>query len=65
MEEEKKVVRKRLVDREIYLKGEKNYRRLCEMKKKEWNEELMKEAREAKTQEQVVKWKMVNRERKG
>lgn len=49
------------MDREVYLKRKKNYRRLYEMKKEEWNEELMKET---KTQEQVVKWKVINRERK-
>lgn len=45
--------RKRIGNREVYLNGKKDYRKLCEEKKEEWNEELMKEAREAKTQEQV------------
>lgn len=39
-----------------------NYRRLCELKKEEWNKELLKEAREVETQEQI--WKIVNKVRK-
>lgn len=40
-----------IANREEYLKGRNDYRRLCKTKKEEWNKELMKEARKAKTQE--------------
>lgn len=45
--------RKGLVDKEVYLVGKRDYRRLCKRKKEEWNKELLKKAREAKTQEQI------------
>lgn len=48
--------------REEYRRGRKEYRRVCERGKEEKREELMEEAREAKTQSQV--WKVINRERR-
>lgn len=50
------------VEKEEYIKGQKDYRILCEKKKKKRNEELMKEAREAKTQKQI--WDVINRKRR-
>lgn len=41
--------RKGLVDKKIYLVGKRDYRRLREKKKEEWNKELLKKATEAKT----------------
>lgn len=48
-----RILRKRRsekVDEERYLEEKKEYRKLCEMKKKKTNEELMKKAREAQKQ---------------
>lgn len=50
------------VGKEEYIEGKKEYRSLCERKKEERNEELIKEAREAKTQKQV--WEVINKERR-
>lgn len=54
--------RKERVGKEEYIEGKKEYRSLCERKKEERNEELIKEAREAKTQKQV--WEVINKERR-
>lgn len=54
--------RKRRVGKEEYIEGKKEYRSLCERKKEERNEELIKEAKEAKTQKQV--WEVINKERR-
>jgi len=48
--------------KEDYIKGKRDYKELCERRKEEEREELLREAKEAKTQEQV--WKVINRERK-
>lgn len=53
---------KERVGKEEYIEGKKEYRSLCERKKEERNEELIKEAREAKTQKQV--WEVMNKERR-
>lgn len=50
------------VDKERYLKENKEYRKLCEIKKEKRNEELMKEARETKMRKQI--WEVTNRERR-
>lgn len=44
---------KGLVEREVYVEGKKEYKSLCDLKKEERNKELLKEAREAKMQEQL------------
>jgi len=48
--------------KEEYNRGKREYKELCERRKEEEREELLKKAREAKTQEQV--WKVINKERK-
>lgn len=54
--------RKGRVGKEEYIERKKEYRSLCERKKEKRNEELIKEAREAKTQKQV--WEVINKERR-
>lgn len=48
--------------KEEYIEGKKEYRSLCKRKKEERNKELMKEAREARTQNQV--WEVINKKRR-
>lgn len=49
--------------KEEYIEGKyKEYRSLYKRKKEERNEELIKEARDAKTQKQV--WEVINKERR-
>jgi len=48
--------------RKEYRKKRREYRELCEKKRKEENNRLMKEAREARTQVEV--WRVINRKRK-
>ncbi|EZA50989.1 hypothetical protein X777_10537 [Ooceraea biroi] len=45
-----------------YIKGKKEYKELCCRKKEEEKEELLKEARKARTQKQV--WEVINKERR-
>jgi len=50
-------------DKQRYLKGKKEYREMCEGKKKEENERWEREVEEARVEEDQV-WGIVNRKRK-
>jgi len=57
-----RVWRKGNGDKQRYLNGKKEYREICEEKKREENERWEREVEEARVEEQV--WGIVNRERK-